>query len=54
MAEPYHIDGLNLLAGASIGVAMFPQSGTSVSSLLEVADQAMYIAKSDRKRASRH
>jgi diguanylate cyclase (GGDEF)-like protein len=51
MAQPYHIDGLQLQAAASIGVALYPQHGADLAQLLEAADQAMYQAKAARRQA---
>lgn len=53
MAEPYRLAGLELQAAASIGVAVFPESGATVESLLAAADQAMYTAKAARKQVRR-
>lgn len=49
MAEPYVLNGVSLQAAASIGVAVFPQSGATLESLLASADEAMYQAKAARK-----
>ena len=43
--EPMAIDGLSLQCGASLGVAMFPDHGTSTEELRKHADIAMYVAK---------
>ncbi len=43
--QPYHIDGCNLLLSASIGIALFPQHGDCVTTLIGYADAAMYRAK---------
>jgi diguanylate cyclase (GGDEF)-like protein/PAS domain S-box-containing protein len=45
LAAPELIDGQELTVGASIGIALFPQSGSDVQSLLRSADAAMYSAK---------
>ncbi len=45
LAAPQIIDGQELTVGASIGIALFPQSGGDVQSLLRSADAAMYSAK---------
>lgn len=47
MDKPFTIQNNNLNAGLSIGVAMFPQHGSTPSSLLQNADLAMYSAKQD-------
>ncbi len=43
--EPYVIDGQRLSIGASVGIAVAPEHGTTESSLLQHADVAMYLAK---------
>lgn len=52
MAQPYQFGGLQLTAAASIGVACYPQHGEHMASLLEAADQAMYLAKAARRKAA--
>ena len=42
---PFDIEGYALEVGASIGVALHPQHGTSASELLRCADIAMYAGK---------
>jgi len=39
------IDGLDVMLGVSIGIAMFPECGSDLSGLLRAADIAMYEAK---------
>lgn len=51
LAVPYMIDGRELLAAASIGVAVYPQSASTADGLIAVADDAMYKCKAERKRA---
>ena len=46
LAEVYAIDGHQIRLSASIGMAVFPEDGTDVSSLVQQADSAMYCAKS--------
>ncbi|MRW89395.1 diguanylate cyclase [Duganella sp. FT80W] len=53
MAQPYRIGELQLRAGASIGVALYPQHGDDLERLLEAADQAMYQAKAARRSGGR-
>jgi diguanylate cyclase (GGDEF)-like protein len=43
---PYAIDDVDQLIGASIGVALIPDDGSSADELLRLADLAMYEAKS--------
>ena len=60
---PFVVDGLKLDLEASIGIALYPEDGDEVDSLLQRADVAMYLAKeahsgvevytSDRDRNSR-
>jgi diguanylate cyclase (GGDEF)-like protein/PAS domain S-box-containing protein len=45
LSEPYRIDEFELHASASIGIATYPQDGTSAEGLLKNADAAMYQAK---------
>lgn len=46
LASPYSIDNADLHTSASIGVAVFPDDGTDVETLMRNADTAMYHAKS--------
>jgi diguanylate cyclase (GGDEF)-like protein len=43
--EPFEIDGHVTYAGASVGIAMFPNDGDSSAELLKKADTALYLAK---------
>jgi diguanylate cyclase (GGDEF)-like protein len=45
LEEPFTIHGLALQMEASIGIALYPEHGTDVQSLLQRADVAMYVAK---------
>ncbi len=45
--EPIHIDDFTTRSGASIGVAVFPEDGTTARALLGNSDFAMYRAKAD-------
>ncbi|HET7817662.1 MAG TPA: EAL domain-containing protein [Sphingomicrobium sp.] len=47
IAEPFELYGHSVDIGASIGVALCPDHGTSVESLMRAADIAMYRAKAD-------
>jgi len=49
--EPIQIDDFTSTSGASIGVAVFPEDGTSGQVLVNNADLAMYRAKIDLTRA---
>ncbi|HEX2802646.1 MAG TPA: EAL domain-containing protein [Sphingomicrobium sp.] len=46
VAEPFELSGHSVDIGASIGVSVSPDHGTSVESLMRAADIAMYRAKS--------
>ena len=48
LRKPFEIDGLDLEVGASIGIACFPDHGDEVETLVQRADIAMYVAKTDR------
>jgi len=43
--DPFAIDGYELRASASIGVALYPQDGDTKDNLFSTADAAMYVAK---------
>lgn len=45
IAEPMQLQGHEVTVTASIGIAVFPDDGTDVSTLLANADMAMYRAK---------
>jgi len=45
LSAPFQIDGMQLEISASIGGAIYPESGDTVVGLLRVADEAMYQAK---------
>jgi len=45
LAEPYRIDGHELIVSGSIGVSRFPRDGEDCDHLLECADKALYTAK---------
>ncbi|HEX6921330.1 MAG TPA: bifunctional diguanylate cyclase/phosphodiesterase [Actinomycetes bacterium] len=46
--EPFTVDGTRIDLEPSIGIALHPQHGTDVEQLLQRADVAMYLAKSER------
>ncbi len=46
LRAPFSFDGDNANVGASIGIALYPDDGTSYEDLLVKADLAMYAAKS--------
>lgn len=45
LQEPFDIDGNNVVVGASIGVAVYPDAGSNARQLVMAADAAMYDAK---------
>jgi len=54
VAEPCEAKGVTLSLHASIGVAVYPDDGTTPEILLERADSAMYAAKADAQFFSRY
>ncbi|MCS6780960.1 MAG: EAL domain-containing protein [Geminicoccaceae bacterium] len=48
LVAPFWVDGSRLEVGVSIGVALFPDHGHDLATLLEQADAAMYKAKRER------
>jgi diguanylate cyclase (GGDEF)-like protein len=47
LAEPIQFGDLNVVIGASVGMASFPTDATSADELLRKADSALYRAKQD-------
>ena len=45
LAEPFIMDSLTLHTGVSLGIALFPDDGPDLNSLMRKADIAMYKAK---------
>ena len=45
LAEPITVQGTEVFVGGSIGIAVYPQDGHDIESLLKNADVAMYWAK---------
>jgi len=45
LSQPYHIDNLTFILGASIGVALYPTQEDTLDGLLRASDIAMYEAK---------
>ena len=45
LAEPYLVDGQELVLAASIGAAIYPKDSTDHDALVRCADAAMYAAK---------
>jgi len=48
---PYAFDGYVLHGSASVGVAIYPEDGTTRESLLSAADAAMYVVKQTKKQS---
>ena len=46
---PFAVEGYILRGGASVGIALFPEDGTSADSLLSAADAAMYVNKHTKR-----
>ncbi len=46
--EPFVLEGNTLRGSASFGIAMYPEDGESLDSLLSSADAAMYVSKHTR------
>lgn len=51
MAQPFEIQGQQVVAGASVGVALSPDDGLEPDELLQKADMALYRVKSDGRGA---
>jgi diguanylate cyclase (GGDEF)-like protein len=45
LAAPFQIDGHDIFVTSSVGIAMFPNDGDDVATLVKHADNAMYRAK---------
>lgn len=45
LIEPYDVDGVQVVIGASIGSAIFPDDSTDIDALTQLADGRMYEAK---------
>jgi diguanylate cyclase (GGDEF)-like protein len=45
LSQPFTVSGTETFVAASVGIAMFPEDGTSTEDLLRNADTAMYKAK---------
>ena len=48
LEEPIVVEGLPLVVEASIGIAVFPDDGADMDTLLRAADMAMYTAKEEK------
>ncbi|MGA2653383.1 MAG: GGDEF domain-containing protein [Terracidiphilus sp.] len=47
--EPFLVEGHRLNGGASLGVAVYPEDGTTRDALLTAADSSMYMAKKAKR-----
>ena len=47
LSASYDIDGVEVVIGASVGIALSPSDGTTSEELMRNADMALYRAKSD-------
>jgi diguanylate cyclase (GGDEF)-like protein/PAS domain S-box-containing protein len=47
LSASYDIDGIEVVIGASVGIALSPSDGTTCEELMRNADMALYRAKSD-------
>ena len=48
LAEPVRLEGMSFEIEASVGIALYPDDGSTVEVLLQRADVAMYLAKERR------
>src|SRR5215213_9019387 len=48
LQEPIGVEGLPLVVEASIGIALFPDDGADIDTLMRAADVAMYTAKEEK------
>lgn len=53
VAEPAHLDGQEVEVTTSVGIAIYPDSGSNAETLLRAADAAMYEAKAEGRRIFR-
>ncbi len=49
LKQPFNVDGHELYVSASIGIALYPQDGADMDSLIKHADVAMYHVKGQGK-----
>ena len=47
--EPFAVEGYFLQGSASVGIATYPEDGTTKDSMLIAADAAMYVGKQTRR-----
>jgi diguanylate cyclase (GGDEF)-like protein/PAS domain S-box-containing protein len=53
LARPFRVEGQDVHAGTSVGVALFPDDGAAAGDLLRRADMALYRAKAAGRGTSR-
>jgi diguanylate cyclase (GGDEF)-like protein len=53
LTKPFRIEGHEIMIGCSMGIAVSPDNGDSIKTLLRSADFALYRAKSEGKRTWR-
>jgi diguanylate cyclase (GGDEF)-like protein len=53
LERPFLVEGLTIVVGAAVGVAVSPEHGTDATTLLRHADVAMYAAKDSRSEEAR-
>lgn len=53
LTDPYHIEGHELIASSSLGIALFPDDGDNWETLYRRADIAMYNAKQEGRNTFR-
>ena len=51
LEQPFPLSGLSLDIEASMGIALYPEHGTDIDTLIRRADVAMYLAKESRRGA---
>ncbi|HEY9051518.1 MAG TPA: EAL domain-containing protein, partial [Gammaproteobacteria bacterium] len=47
--RPFNVADTEIVVGASMGISVYPEHGEDISTLLRHADQAMYIAKQQKR-----
>jgi diguanylate cyclase (GGDEF)-like protein len=50
--DPFVVGGYLLNGAASVGLALYPEDGTTIDNLLNAADAAMYVVKGIHSAAS--
>jgi len=43
--QPFHLDSIDAYVTTSLGIAMYPDHGDDIDTLIKNADKAMYEAK---------